>query len=35
LSVFSYGMFITLTVGFILCIVWVLVNLFAHIVTKR
>jgi hypothetical protein len=34
LSVFSFGTFATLTMGFILCIIWILINLFAFLFHK-
>jgi hypothetical protein len=34
LSIIVYGMFITLTVGFILCLVWAVANLFIYFVRR-
>jgi hypothetical protein len=35
ISLFSYGTFITLTAGFILCVIWVLMNLFTFLTRKQ
>ncbi|MDR1363322.1 MAG: hypothetical protein LBJ35_04675 [Spirochaetaceae bacterium] len=35
ISLFSYGTFITLTTGFILCVIWVLMNLFTFLTRKQ
>lgn len=35
LSMFSYGTFITLTVGFVLCVIWTLCHFFASLGHKQ